>query len=32
LVVSVDVEVPINGDRLFYGDTCQVGENGAEPL
>ena len=32
LIVSADVEVPINGARLFYGDTCRLGENGAELL
>ena len=32
LIFSADVEVPINGARLFYGDTCRLGENGAELL
>lgn len=32
LIFSADVEVPINGIRLFYGDTCRLGENGAELL
>ncbi|MBZ5697457.1 MAG: hypothetical protein LAN18_02800 [Acidobacteriia bacterium] len=32
LIFSADVEVPINGTRLFYGDTCRLGENGAELL
>ena len=32
LIVSADVEVSVNGVRLFYGDTCRVGENGAELL
>ena len=32
LIFSADIEVPINGTRLFYGDTCRLGENGAELL
>ena len=32
LIFSADVEVSINGARLFYGDTCRLGENGAELL
>ena len=32
LILSADVEVSINGARLFYGDTCRLGEDGAELL
>jgi hypothetical protein len=32
VVFSADVEAPINGARLFYGDTCRLGENGVELL
>jgi Xaa-Pro aminopeptidase len=32
LIFSIDVEVPMNGARLFYGDTCRLGKNGAELL
>jgi hypothetical protein len=32
LIFSADVEVPISGARLFYGDTCRLGETGAELL
>lgn len=32
LVFSADVEAPIGGARLFYGDTCRLGKNGAELL
>jgi hypothetical protein len=32
LVFSADVDVPINGTRFFYGDTCRLEESGARPL
>jgi Xaa-Pro aminopeptidase len=31
-IFSADVEVPMNGARLFYGDTCRLGKDGAELL
>jgi hypothetical protein len=32
LVFSADVEVPINGARLFYGDMCRLEKHGVELL
>lgn len=32
LILSADVRVLIDGAQLFYGDTCRLGENGAELL